>query len=178
MKLAKTGKPYRSEDEAKRTMVNDGMDADVWGICKFEDGWVIAKHSWIAGRLRDEVKEHDVAVRAANTKPMRYLRVKLAVHSNPNEYNKVPVGVNGQILWLTRGVEIVLPENYVDVLRQSVQTQYAESDNPEVPYKNVGTMHRYPLEILGEGTETEFMKVFQQQKVETEEAIRTAGQKK
>lgn len=178
MKLAPNGKPFKNEDDAKKAMAVIPMDPDVWGVCQFEGGYVIAKHSWIATRLRDEVKERDRAVGAANVKPLRYLWVKLAGHSNPNEYNKVPVGVNGLILWVTRNVKVPLPENYVEVLRDAVQKQFEESDNPEVPYREVGSLHRYPLEVLGEATAADFKKVFEEQRTATEEAIRTAGNKK
>jgi len=178
MKLADNGKPFKSEEEAKRTMTNANMSEDVWGVCRFEEGWAIAKQSWIVSRLREEAKEHDEAVRAVNTKKLGYRFIKIAGHSNPNEYGKVPIGVGGMILWVTRNIKVPLPENYVQVLRDAIQKQFEPSDNPEVPYKEAGSMHRYPFEDLGPATEEDFKRVFEQQRVDTQEAVRTAGMKK
>lgn len=59
-------------------------------------------------------------------------RVTIVVHktADKNESPRVPVGLNGEIVWLPRDIPVRIPRRLVGVLAQSQEASFSTDDNP------------------------------------------------
>lgn len=78
-------------------------------------------------------------------------RYRLVIEEEENALNYVPVGVNGVIYQIMRGIEVVVPKSVLDVLEQARAarpTQERQQDGTMRTY--VKNFNRYPYRVLGD----------------------------
>ena len=93
-----------------------------------------------------EVKEVD-AIPALPTEK----RFRLVIEEEENALNYVPVGVNGIIYQIMRGVEVTVPKAVLDVLEQAKASRVAQERQQDGTIKTyVKSFNRYPYRVLGE----------------------------
>lgn len=81
--------------------------------------------------------------------------VDIEVHrsTDPNASPQVPVGVNGDKLWLPRGTPVRLPRKFVEVLARSQEASFRTDTNPD-PQADEGKIIRrtngqsFPFSVL------------------------------
>lgn len=76
---------------------------------------------------------------------------RLVIEEEENQLNYVPVGRNGVVFQIMRGVEVVVPKWVIDGLEQArasrvVQTRQADG----TILGTVRSFNRYPYRVLGE----------------------------
>lgn len=81
--------------------------------------------------------------------------VVIQVHksTDKNAVPQVPVGINGDKIWIPRGVPVRLPRKFVEVLARSQEATFSTDDNPD-PNADEGKMIRrtngqvYPFSVI------------------------------
>lgn len=161
VKVGKDGKPFGSESSAERFMQNIGLDPDVWGPYRYDGGYAVKKHRfalWQREQAQEKV-ERDAKERSA--KPMEYKRVIITGRNSPSDWPKAWANVNGQFpagIEMERGKEIVLPMSLINVLRDAWHPSMTKpKDNPEVPMVEGEPVYTFPLNIVGDATEKEWL---------------------
>lgn len=88
---------------------------------------------------------------SAHPAPQREKRFRLIIEEEENALNYVPVGVNGVVYQIMRGVEVVVPQAVLDVLEQAKASRVTQERQPDgTMHKYVKTFNRYPYRVLGE----------------------------
>lgn len=85
----------------------------------------------------------------------KYFRMKFAAKSNPNDQDDVILSVNGESVVIERQKEVVLPERYKVCAENARSPQFRQM--PNQTRKIVGEIVTFPFEVIGEGTEAEYM---------------------
>jgi hypothetical protein len=78
-------------------------------------------------------------------------RVRLVIEEEENALNYVPVGINGVVYQIMRGIEVVVPRAVLAVLEQAKAarpTQERQQDGTIRTY--VKNFNRYPYRVLGD----------------------------
>lgn len=158
MILSATGTPYKSEARAWEALKKKELNREVYGVCRSGAGWAIDKLCHIFSRLSEGESQRAAKNASVTQKTQKYVEIKLAGKSHPNEYTKVPVGSNGNFYWLERGEAVIIPMSHKGVLEDAIQKEFAESEDPEIPFQQTGVVCRYPFVVLREDVpEKEFM---------------------
>lgn len=153
IKLAPDGNPFKSEAAAIRFIKDKSLDDDKYGTMKHKGGWAVATHRHILETEREQQASDKKPGKAAETK---YFEVEFSGKAGPNDLNKVPLGVNGLIIFVSRETKVVLPEPFLLVAKDANHTQWEGSDDPAQPMKAAGIIHRFPFRILREATKDEY----------------------
>jgi len=85
----------------------------------------------------------------------KFFRIKPHSKSKPDDDENVVVSVNGEILVMERTRECVVPERFVVALQNAKAPVFRQM--PGESRKIVGEVMTFPFDILGEGTEEEYM---------------------
>ena len=89
----------------------------------------------------------------------KFYRVRFHERTGTNEPVNVVLGINGNVLVIKRGEEVILPEDYVTLARSCVISYtYPALDGSKNVRKRI-TRPRCPFDLLGEATEEEFLKM-------------------
>ena len=90
----------------------------------------------------------------------KFYRVRFHERSADHEPKTITIGVNGHLLVIQRGVEVVLPEEYVNVARNSIVDFKIPNivDGSKV-MSSRKTFRRCPFDLLGEASEDEFLQM-------------------
>lgn len=74
--------------------------------------------------------------------------INIPQNDGPGGTEAVPVGVNGKVARIMRGVDVRVPIEYVEVLKNATKTVYGRGPNQElIEPRQVPT---YPFSIVGE----------------------------
>lgn len=84
---------------------------------------------------------------SAPSKKGKFYRVVINQQDGPDGKFDVPLGVNGKVYLVKRGEEVLLPEDYFFVLRDSKIEQLIRNPGEE---EQIITIARYSYNILGE----------------------------
>lgn len=85
----------------------------------------------------------------------KYSRITIPKSDDPNKLDRpVPVSLNGQAWLLHRGVEIIVPDAVVEILRNAVENKY--STDEETGDQLVYEVPAYTALVLGPATEAEY----------------------
>ncbi|OGV36143.1 MAG: hypothetical protein A2020_12120 [Lentisphaerae bacterium GWF2_45_14] len=87
----------------------------------------------------------------------KFYRVQFQAKSHPNDEDMVTLSVNGEMLVIQREHEVVVPERFLEVANHAIAPQYRQL--PGVTRKVVGKIQTFPYTILGEATESEFVRL-------------------
>lgn len=80
-----------------------------------------------------------------------YWRVIFQMKSNPMEPNDVILGVNGEILNIQRGKEVIVPKRYLEASDHAYYETFSQM--PGEDRKITARVSVYPYTILGQSTE-------------------------
>lgn len=165
VKLGKDNKPFGSEASAQQSLLNLGLDGDVWGIYRYEGGHALMKHKFANQRREDADAEVAKRAKDAKAKPAKYRKIRLAGRGSPSDWPQGWANANGMYpagLQIERGKMVVLPEIIVNVLRDAhVPVFQRPKDRPEVPMVEGEPVYTFPFDDLGEATEAEFNEFMQ-----------------
>lgn len=178
--LAPNGRPWPTAKEADKALQLSNRDRNIFGTMMYEGGYAIATYRKIC-----EVREKQMAERNANTEsnrplpPMKFYKVMINPKSGENESPTVLLSFNNNAFVLNRGMEAILDEPHMEVLRnasmEDIQpvTAQESSMNPERALK-VGhaLSYRFPFTILGQATKEEFELFIRHMNAETEKSLR------
>jgi hypothetical protein len=106
------------------------------------------------------VKDADVAEAAEGTGPMdsqgfpkKYLKLEIFAGRDAQDLNYVPLGINGYVVKVTRGKEVILPSVFVtECLALCVEDITTQSEGGLVTRPSL----RFPYTVRGEATEAEY----------------------
>ena len=89
----------------------------------------------------------------------KYFRVRFHERQTATEPVNVTLGVNGEILVIRRGEEVILPEEYVELARSCVIRGKYPVASGQKTIRKPFTMPRCSFDLLGEATEAEYLKM-------------------
>ncbi len=99
----------------------------------------------------------------ANTKEeksgKKYFKVRFHERQTPTEPVNVTLGINGEILVIRRGEEVILPEEFVELARSCVIRYKFPVASGQKTIRKPFTMPRCSFDLLGEATEAEYLKM-------------------
>ena len=176
VRYGKDGKPFKSEEIAAKFIADNNMSDDTWGIYPSDGGFGVMTFKEIAKRQRAQ-REAEKNAQASSEEPMEYWVIKFSAKGHQNDLNKVPVGVNGKILYVSRGIEVVLPQNYLDVIDSACQTDWQDSPDPTQAVVAAGTIKRYPYEKVKKSSQADFDKMLEKGNAITWKAVESAKNK-
>ena len=99
--------------------------------------------------LEDEDTGEVAEIKAIPAAPAEK-RYRLVIEEEENALNYVPVGVNGTVYQIMRGIEVEVPQSVLDVLEQARAarpTQERQQDGSIKTY--IKNFNRYPYRVLG-----------------------------
>lgn len=89
----------------------------------------------------------------------KYYKVRFHERTSTTEPANVTLGINGEILVIQRGKEVILPEEFVELARSCViRFNYPVPEGQKTVRKKF-TMPRCSFDLLGETTEAEYLKM-------------------
>jgi hypothetical protein len=88
-------------------------------------------------------------------KAERYFKVRFHDKRHSTEQDSVELVVNGESLVVQRGIQVCIPERYVECAEHAQYPQF--SQKPGEDRKCVGYLRVFPFDILGDGTREEFL---------------------
>lgn len=124
-----------------------------------ESETVKAQNGENAGMQTGEVKNEQNIPKFKKTLRNRekFYRVRFHERTSNSEPENITLGVNGNILVIRRGVTVVIPECFVQTARRAViKYRYEDINTKKIINRKIA---RCSFDILGEGTEAEFMKL-------------------
>ena len=89
----------------------------------------------------------------------KYYKVRFHERQSSTEPVNVVLGVNGDILVIRRGEEVILPEEYVELARSCMLRCYFPVPEGQKTVRKKLTMPRCSFDLLGEATEAEYLKM-------------------
>ncbi len=173
VRLDKKGHPFISENQAESFQAAEQLPPNVWGICRYNGGFAVAQWQWIVAEKKRAEEKAEAEALAKAAKPEEYRFIILSGASE-NDYQEVPVNVNGQypgMLWLKRGVKLALPMSIINVLKDAKHGNYKRSSDPQVPCVRDGDVTLFPFSDLGPATKEDWEKSFNLGRKLREEAI-------
>lgn len=155
--MSSDGNPFATDQKARKHAEATKLDADVYGVRAYENGFAIVRKAsgiWQALDLADAA-----AQQKAGGEPVaeKYLYVKFHAMRDVSDTVNVEQGVNCVTLIFQREVKTICPERYINALRDA-RTPLFEV-RPGQPRKVIGYQLTYPFDILpGESSREEFEK--------------------
>lgn len=129
--------------------------------------------------MSKEAKSKEPEVQEAATTPRveipkeRFFRMKFHAKSSPNDDDNVVLSVNGETVVIERQKEVVLPERYKVCAENARAPQFRQ--RPNESRKQVGEVITFPFDMLGEGTEEEYLEMKRVGTKATKEAVAREG---
>lgn len=84
--------------------------------------------------------------------PKRYFKINIYRGQGKKELSYIPVGVNGYVFKLERGVDLMVPSVVLDALNDAVTEDVIQSDGGLI----TRPVHRFQYQNLGAVTEAEY----------------------
>jgi hypothetical protein len=156
--LADGDVPFKTEAAVKISMGKKGFDRGDYEILTHVDGGFAAelKDGVSVNKATAKKELDEEAPPAPKADSGSYRRVRFHSKSSENQQDSVELSVNGEVLVAERGVEVVIPQRFVDCARHATYPLFKQL--PNQPRKIVGAMMLFPFDDLGEGTEDEYRK--------------------
>ena len=85
--------------------------------------------------------------------PKKYVELTVFRGQNPQDLAYAPVGLNGYVIKITRGVKVIVPEVFVGVLNDAVEDVTIQSEGTLITRPS----HRFPFTVHREVTEAEYL---------------------
>jgi len=84
----------------------------------------------------------------------KYFKVLFSEKTSTNDTDDVELSVNGEILVIQRGVEVIIPGRFKICADNATYQQFTQV--PGKPRKLRGTIKVYPYQLIGEADKKEF----------------------
>ena len=122
---------------------------------------------------KEEIKEEPAAAETAEMKDAKtekkekktrsaakkYFKVRFHERQTSTEPMNVTLGINGDILVIQRGKEVILPEEFVELARSCVIRFNFPVPEGQKTVRKKSVIHRCSFDLLGEATEAEYLKM-------------------
>lgn len=100
-----------------------------------------------------EIEDEDAGEKSApltmsDVAERKTVMINIPQHDGPGGTEAVPVGVNGRVARIMRGVDVRVPIEYVEVLKNATKTVYDRGPNKELT--NPRQVPTYPFSIVSE----------------------------
>jgi hypothetical protein len=106
----------------------------------------------------DESAKNETASKNPPPPPEKFYRVQISPRTHEDEEERVPVGVNNDVLYIRRGETVVLPRRFLEVFDNSLVPIYSGKSNSD-GRQQVGMHRRVNYTMLGEATEAEYIEL-------------------
>lgn len=158
--LSESGTPFASEQAAREHIKAKELKPDKFRVQKYQGGWAVidldAAVRFAAGEMSGGQASDAAAVNE------KYFEVEFNQAQGPNDLPHVPLVCNGWDLRAQRGKVIVLPQRFIDIAKNAVQTKFTvDSADKMNPVKPDGQFTRFPFRIIREVTRADFEKCLQ-----------------
>ena len=155
--LSEKGVPFQREQDAKAMIQRRGFDKKYHKVIKYQGGWAIARDFESYESDRQAAIASQLADTSKKEQKSGYHVINIQPASSPNDLKIVPLSLNGQCIRCKRGVDICLPDPFIQVLEHATETRYhivpgEPRTSEEVP--------RFPFSIVRESDEAEFKRMF------------------
>lgn len=89
----------------------------------------------------------------------KYFKVRFHERFDESEPVSITLGINGNLLVIQRGVEVILPEDYLILAKRcTIRSVYPVIEGTKTVMKKM-TKPRASFDLLGEATEAEYLKM-------------------
>ena len=85
--------------------------------------------------------------------PKEYVKLRIFKGQRPDDLSHVPIGIRGHVVQVERGPEVIIHKAFADVLEHAVEDVTVSGDNELI----TRPAHRFPFQILGTATESEYL---------------------
>lgn len=117
-------------------------------------------------------QEPAAKAKSATAAKEKFHRVKFHAKSNPNDQEDVELSCQGETLIVQREREVCIPERFVEVARNARYPQFRQMPNEQ--RKIVGHVMVFPFDVLGEGTEEDYLNMKRSGTKSTRDAMKQA----
>jgi len=156
---SKTGKPFKTEELAEKFIKEHNLNEDVWGISPLDGGFAVVTHRELLKRAKEEKKvAENLAAQNASKKKTKYFIVTPSPKGHANDLDKVPIGLEGKIVYASRGEKVILSENEMEILDHATFTDWKESKDRSQAVVSGGQIMRFPYTIGEESTKEAYDK--------------------
>jgi hypothetical protein len=129
IQLSDRGTPFQSEDLARKYMIRNGLNSELFSVEKYQGGWALMGAPVEPGAASESEQVGDsgapsgpVGIRTLPDQPVtaavddgeRYHWVRFMLAASDNDPKDVELTVNGDPLIIQRGVEVPLPQRYLE----------------------------------------------------------------
>jgi len=162
------GEPFQGKRPANARSKELGLSPDKWEVAEYASGYAIE-------RKTDETNEDESPAVAspAAPEPEKYFWVSFHTKSNAQDPEEVILGCNGEVLQITRGKVIPIPQRFLEVADHSRFKHY--NQEPGKDRKVDREIHKYPYEIKREATKADFVTWKRRGTIETRQAAQLSG---
>jgi hypothetical protein len=175
MKVAKNGRPWTSEDAARKAMAEQELNPLVWGGVQRDGGWVSEQHAQTLKRQADAKAQASSAAKQADEQGEKYFWVEFGSRTSANEAENVELSHNGDRITIRRDTPVPLPQRYLNVADGAVQRIFEPVRRSSIPYREAGVIKRRAYRVLREATREEFLKYMEEGNNVTRAAILASG---
>jgi len=176
--MTQDNQPFANESSASRALRQRGLDEDMYAIKPQGDGYVAILKVMDATAPEPEPDEADKGDKPKPTKQTaankeEYFRVKFQPKSDANQPDEVILSVNGEVLQITRNVEVIIPKRFKECADNGVTAQFKQL--PGQTRKVIGEVRTFPYDLLGPATEKEFIAMKQEGTRLARQSVESAG---
>ena len=177
--LSPNGLPWPTAKDAERALKASNRDPDKFGTMTYEGGYAIASLRKILAIREKQIVDQNSAIETSRIPaPMKFHKVRIHPRGSDNESNTVLLSFNNDAFVATRGMDIILDEPHMEILRNACSEDLQPVDaatqaiNPErALMANNSIVQRFPFENKGEATREEFEKFIRDMRGHTERAL-------
>jgi len=170
------GLPFDNESGALSAMSQKGLNKDLYVIAKYGNGLGIfckgeepdietnVKKEYERISMRDIKKLEEDYQEGINpapkskvsseSEPEKFYRVTFNDKSHPNDTDTIILGVNGEILNIRRGIEVIIPERFKIVADNARHLTFKQE--PGKQRKVLGTVRTYGYMVHGMATRKDY----------------------
>lgn len=130
------GVPFKTEQIARSAIEKKGLDPNLYIVQSYDGGYIIVP------------KPKQI--------PEKYYKVRFNQKSDPNQEDDVTLIVNGEVLLMQRGVDVIIPGRFKECADHATYPQFRQK--PNEPRKVVANIQVFPYALSGEATEEEYKK--------------------
>jgi len=171
IKVAKNGKPWRTEDEARRALAEMELDPKVWGVVPRDGGWALEPHAQTLARQAAGREQTARDARARDAAGEKYFWVVFAARQSASDAENVELSHNGDRITVRRETEVPLPQRFLNVADAAVQRVFEPIRRGSIPYRDAGVIRRRPYRIVREARQKDFVEYMESGNNVTRQAI-------
>lgn len=162
-KVAKNGRPWTTEEAARKALAEMELDPKVWGVTQREGGWFIEQHALVLQRMAEAKAAQAAGTLLTDAKGEKYYWVVFAGRQDANkEAESVELRHNGDGITIRRETEVPLPQRYLNAADGAVQRVFEPLRRSTIPYREAGVIKRRQYRIVREATRAEFLKYLEE----------------